>query len=425
MSSKDSSTTKKKEDQFLNSSTEIDAICKRSAENSPDGGPDRKRSVLGDLTNAVVDTLKGKKDEGKRITRSHSGKLSQESQQSQSSQGQRRSKRQCSKQEDNLEDNSSLILDTPDTTYESAQESLSSTSVTPIPTSETTSSTSKHFGNKTTPGLPRGVTDFDQEMAQDPFSIPQYAQDIFKHFKEREMKFTISKYMDRQHQLSKNMRSILVDWMAEVQESFELNHETLYLAVKLVDMYLSKERCAKTVLQLVGSTALLVAAKYDERIPPAVDDFLYICDDAYTRRELLSMEIKLLKTVQFDLGAPLSYTFLRRYARCSKQSMELLTLARYILELSLLEYDLIDVPDSLMAAAALSLALRMSRAEAWNSTLEYYSGYTQTDFTDLVHRFNVMISNAKQKNFSTIPNKYSHKIFFEVAKKPPLSHNEL
>ena len=36
------------------------------------------------------------------------------------------------------------------------------------------------------------------------------------------------------------MRSILVDWLVEVQESFELNHETLYTAVKLMDLYLSK-----------------------------------------------------------------------------------------------------------------------------------------------------------------------------------------
>jgi len=39
--------------------------------------------------------------------------------------------------------------------------------------------------------------------------------------------------MDRQVCLSKNMRALLVDWMVEIQESFELNHETLYLGVKV------------------------------------------------------------------------------------------------------------------------------------------------------------------------------------------------
>jgi len=46
-----------------------------------------------------------------------------------------------------------------------------------------------------------------------------------------------------------------------------------------------------------------------------VDDFLYICDDAYRRRELLAYEIKMLKSINFDLGIPLSYRYLRRFAR--------------------------------------------------------------------------------------------------------------
>jgi len=181
----------------------------------------------------------------------------------------------------------------------------------------------------------------------------------------------------------------------------------------------------KTVLQLIGSTALLIASKYDERSPPAVDDFLYICDDAYDRRQLLRMEIRMLKVVNFDLGAPLSYTFLRRYARCSKQSLELLTLARYILEVSLLDYELVDMPDSLMAAAALSLALKMSKLEEWNLTLEYYSGYKISDLTELMHHLNYGVTNVRQKNLLTIPTKYSHQVFFSVAKLPPLEHCNL
>jgi len=55
--------------------------------------------------------------------------------------------------------------------------------------------------------------------------------------------------------------------------------------------------------------------KYQEISPPLVDDFLYICDDTYIRDEMLAMERSLLKTVGFDLGIPLSYSFLRRYAQ--------------------------------------------------------------------------------------------------------------
>ena len=61
-----------------------------------------------------------------------------------------------------------------------------------------------------------------------------------------------------------------------------------------------------------------------ERCPPVLDDFLYICDDAYMRDDLIRMEIILLRSLVFDLGIPLSYRFLRRYAKVCNQRNYLL-----------------------------------------------------------------------------------------------------
>merc|ERR1719385_587387 len=110
--------------------------------------------------------------------------------------------------------------------------------------------------------------------------------------------------MSAQVEITDVMRAILVDWLVEVQESFELNHETLYTAVKLTDLYLSKKQVRKEDLQLVGATACLIASKVDERIPPMVDDFLYVCDDAYSRERFMVTERKVLSVVGFDVGFP-------------------------------------------------------------------------------------------------------------------------
>jgi G2/mitotic-specific cyclin-B3 len=59
----------------------------------------------------------------------------------------------------------------------------------------------------------------------------------------------------------------------------------------------------------------LTFVSFQERTPPLIDDFRYICDGAYTKKELIAMEIKLFKTIDYELGMPLSYRFLRRYAR--------------------------------------------------------------------------------------------------------------
>jgi G2/mitotic-specific cyclin-B3 len=51
-----------------------------------------------------------------------------------------------------------------------------------------------------------------------------------------------------------------------------------------------------------------------------------------------------------------------------------LTLARYILEYSLMDYTTLQLSDSKMACAALFIALKMNKCDGWNESLEYYSG---------------------------------------------------
>ena len=75
--------------------------------------------------------------------------------------------------------------------------------------------------------------------------------------------FQVGKYMEDSKELTPGMRAILIDWLVEVQENFELYHETLYLAVRIVDLYLQKKETEKQNLQLVGATAMLIAAKIE------------------------------------------------------------------------------------------------------------------------------------------------------------------
>lgn len=89
--------------------------------------------------------------------------------------------------------------------------------------------------------------------------------------------------------------------------------------------------------------------------------------------------------------------------------METLTLARFILETSLMEYDFVDVKDSLMAASALMLAFVMQKCGDWTPTLEYYSSFSKADLRETTQRLNAMLVKLQAKNLKTIRNKYSHK----------------
>lgn len=293
-------------------------------------------------------------------------------------------------------------------------ENFGSRTATPKESAKVVSSPSTASPQKRTP---EGVEDYDLANWNDVFQVSHYAHEIFQYQKDREPTFAIPDYMPRQPHISKWMRALLVDWMVEIQESFELNHETLYLAVKIVDIYLSRMEIQKDSLQLLGAAALFIAAKYDERVPPTVDDFHYICDGAYQRREMILMEMTVFKTIGYDLGIPLSYRFLRRYARVNRIDMPVLTLARYILEFSLMDYAIVQLRDSKLACAALFIAMRMNNMPGWNKTLEFYSGYKVEDFAAIVVLLNNIMTRKPKESLNTVRHKYSHELFFESAKK--------
>uniref|UniRef100_A0A914CMG3 G2/mitotic-specific cyclin-B3 n=2 Tax=Acrobeloides nanus TaxID=290746 RepID=A0A914CMG3_9BILA len=265
--------------------------------------------------------------------------------------------------------------------------------------------------------------DFDKESESDPYAVSTYARDIFRYYKYRERFFKIGDYLKKQNHINRDHRAMLVDWMVGVQESFELNHETLYLAVKLVDMFLDHvPNVAKEDLQLLAGTSVFIAAKFDERSPPLIDDILYICEDAYSRDQLLQMERDVLCTIGFDLGMPLSYRFLRRYARVIKLDMPTLTLARYVLETSLMFYEFVHVSESLMAASSLLLALRMKHMGDWSLVLQKYSGLKLEEVEPLMYRLNHMIIK-RSLNFDRLQiiyQKYCHEVFHSVAAMPSL-----
>ncbi|XP_039940222.1 G2/mitotic-specific cyclin-B3 isoform X3 [Hirundo rustica] len=260
------------------------------------------------------------------------------------------------------------------------------------------------------------VEDIDKEQLGDPYANAEYAKEIFEYMREREEKFVLPDYMEKQTDISGDMRAILVDWMVEVQENFELNHETLYLAVKLVDHYLVEVVSMREKLQLIGSTAILIASKFEERCPPCVDDFLYICDDAYKREELIAMEMSILSTLKFDINIPIPYRFLRRFAKCARATMETLTLARFLCEMTLQEYDYARESPSKLAASCLLLALIMKNLGGWTPTLEYYSGYSAQDLHPLVKRLNFLLTYQPRDKLNAVRSKYSHSINTYVGK---------
>lgn len=72
----------------------------------------------------------------------------------------------------------------------------------------------------------------------------------------------VRNYFDLQAELSEHMRGVLLNWLVEVHQKYKLMGETYFLMVRLIDLYLAREQVPRSKLQLLGITALWIAAKY-------------------------------------------------------------------------------------------------------------------------------------------------------------------
>jgi len=68
---------------------------------------------------------------------------------------------------------------------------------------------------------------------------------------------------ETQKNVSEKMRQILIDWMIDVHESFELKEQTLHLALSYLAEYSAMKEIGKENYQLAGIACLWVASKYE------------------------------------------------------------------------------------------------------------------------------------------------------------------
>uniref|UniRef100_A0A2R9BHC0 Cyclin P n=1 Tax=Pan paniscus TaxID=9597 RepID=A0A2R9BHC0_PANPA len=155
------------------------------------------------------------------------------------------------------------------------------------------------------------------------------------------------------------MRALVVDWLVQVHEYLGLAGDTLYLAVHLLDSYLSAGRVRLHRLQLLGVACLFVACKMEECVLPEPAFLCLLSADSFSRAELLRAERRILSRLDFRLHYPGPLLCLGLLAALAGSSPQVMLLATYLLELSLLEAEAAGWEPGRRAAAALSLAHRL------------------------------------------------------------------
>ena len=139
----------------------------------------------------------------------------------------------------------------------------------------------------------------------------EYINEIWDSFIEKE-KFNNYSYINiinKQTDIKDPMRSILIDWLISLQNKFFYNSKTLFLAIKLIDRYLSEKQIFRERFQLLGITALFIASKYEEMYMKNINEYVEITAKTFNKYEILEMESQLIDLVNFNLELPLSIDF--------------------------------------------------------------------------------------------------------------------
>lgn len=258
--------------------------------------------------------------------------------------------------------------------------------------------------------------DLDEEDFDDPLMVSEYVNEIFPYLHELEKKtLPDPAYLLKQTQLKPRMRSILVDWLVEMHQRFRLLPETLFLAINIMDRFMSVEVVQIDKLQLLATGSLFIAAKYEEVFSPSVKNYAYFTDGLYTEDEILEAEKYILTILNFDMNYPNPMNFLRRISKADDYDVQLRTLGKYLLEVTIVDHKFIGILPSLCSAAAMYIArLILKKDPVWNGNLIHYSGgYRVEDMRECVELiFNYLIAPIEHDEFYK---KYSSRKFMKAS----------
>ncbi|KAF2670204.1 hypothetical protein BT63DRAFT_231884 [Microthyrium microscopicum] len=230
-----------------------------------------------------------------------------------------------------------------------------------------------------------GFIDMSEDEAWDMTMVAEYSDEIFSYMRDLEAKLEPSAhYMDLQAEIQWSMRSVLIDWVVQVHARFGLLPETLFLAVNCIDRFLSVKVVSLAKLQLVGATAIYVAAKYEEINCPSVGEIQYMVDNSYTVEEILKAERFMLTMLKFEMGWPGPMSFLRRISKADDYCVETRTVAKYFLEVSLMDERFVGCVPSFIAAGAHCLARLMLGKGDWGAAHTHFSQYTYQQLLPLL-----------------------------------------
>ena len=253
--------------------------------------------------------------------------------------------------------------------------------------------------------------------------IDDYGNDIFRYLIKNE-KLNVCDYSDKdlfklqdKKYFNEKNRSIIFHWLVKNNIKWKLRDDTIFMAMNIMDRYVSKFKSKNSEFQLIAISSYFIASKYEDIYPPYLDELCQICNYIYSNEDIIKKEYEILVGLNFDILYNSSYKYLTfLHSIADKDNLKLLYLAQFMLELSLENIDILEYSQCLRALSALILAKKMLRiTKSWN-TLRLYYDYNESDVKKVQKKLITLLTQAiKSKTKNAIYEKFESSKYKSVS----------
>ena len=249
----------------------------------------------------------------------------------------------------------------------------------------------------------------------------EYFDEIYTNLllEEKNAKSKIDKdYMKTQIYINQKMRAILVDWLFEVHYRFHLKRKTLFQTIFIIDLFLSKKIIEKVKFQLLGIASLLIACKENEIFYPQIIEFVNITDNAYTVKELLNMEIYVLRSLNFEIFTSTSEEFYNILSKAFNFNRQEHFLGEYFLDSALIDYQILQYNSSVIAAACAYIVMKFSGLDGYKDLYSkriILDENPQKAIKDCARYLCFLVKNLSNSDLKAVRDKYSSEEYCKVA----------
>merc|ERR1712154_537673 len=208
-----------------------------------------------------------------------------------------------------------------------------------------------------------------------------------------------------------------------LQNDLDLNNETLFAAINYIDLYLSKCIISRQHLQLLGVTARMISSKTYELIPQPINEWIYLSHDQYTRKQMTSLEKKILKQINWNVFQVTPYVYIKPWLQIleiKNKSKEKFIIDLLIQSVSLnkiyLEMKISKLVTSIFYLCSIYLKSKFSKSLL--STISKYNPTESKSINNIIIQLNEILCNLIKKGekdsmTSAIYRKFTNKKYLQ------------